>query len=279
MSLFSFLRKNEQESAAADGTYHSRAEEDSKTARSRKRKTASRRDDAADPVLPEKKRARRRLVGAVALVLAAIIGLPMIFAPEPKPLAEDIDIQIPSRNSLPPLPPPSDAASVAPVAGAETDAVAASEEAQAEPESPPPAPAVNTAKTSIPEPATPMRAPEPPVASTSKPTSPAPAKPALRSPDGARALALLEGRAAPAAEMAGSEKFVVQVAALVSVQKVNELRDKLKRAGIESFTQQVATQSGTATRIRVGPFSSREEAEKMRARIVKLGLNGSLVPV
>lgn len=52
-----------------------------------------------DPLLPEKQRARRRLVGALALVLAAVIILPMVLAPEPKPSADDIAIQIPGKDA------------------------------------------------------------------------------------------------------------------------------------------------------------------------------------
>jgi len=72
---------------------------------------------------------------------------------------------------------------------------------------------------------------------------------------------------------------VLQVAALATQDKVDELQEKLKEAGIKSFTQKVPTQAGERTRIRVGPFNSKEEAEKVRAKLTKLGLNGSLVPV
>ena len=45
-----------------------------------------------------KKRARRRLVGAAALALLAVIVLPMIMDPEPKPVGEDIQVRIPSET-------------------------------------------------------------------------------------------------------------------------------------------------------------------------------------
>ncbi|MBC7499961.1 MAG: SPOR domain-containing protein, partial [Herminiimonas sp.] len=102
MSLFSFLRKNKHEPTADDSAFYSRAEEDSDAVRGRGRRKNSKQANAenqpVDPVLPEKKRARRRLVGAVALVLAVIIGLPMVLDSEPKPLADDIAIQIPSKD-------------------------------------------------------------------------------------------------------------------------------------------------------------------------------------
>jgi DedD protein len=70
----------------------------------------------------------------------------------------------------------------------------------------------------------------------------------------------------------------VQVAAFATPEKVNELRNKLKSAGITSYTQRVATESGEKIRVRIGPFTSKEEADKMRAKLAKLGLNGTLVP-
>lgn len=274
MSLFSFFRKNKQENASDEGAFYSRAEEESKAVRSRgKNGKSARREPPTDPVLPEKKRARRRLVGAIALVLAAVIGLPMLFDSEPKPLASDIAIEIPSRDER-----RQDAAE-------KNDAVASAEPVEAVPgpassdNSPvPDSPAVATpvAPAPKPEPApvvkltpAPVTAPVPEV----KPKAPASAK----TDETVRALALLEGRSDPKEEKK-SEKFVIQVAALSTKEKVQQLQAKLKSAGINSYTQQIATASGPHTRIRVGPFASREEAEKMRAKIMKLGLNGKLVP-
>jgi DedD protein len=70
---------------------------------------------------------------------------------------------------------------------------------------------------------------------------------------------------------------MVQVAAVASQEKVDELQNKLREAGIKSFTQKVNTAGGGAlTRIRVGPFSSKDEAEKVRAKLSKIGLSSSL---
>lgn len=285
MSLFSFLRKNKQESASDEGAYYSRAEEDSQVIRSgRKRKQASnssstsRRDEPLDPVLPEKKRARRRLIGAIALVLAAVIGLPMILDAEPQPLSSDIAIQIPSRERV------TQTEDVQPT----SIEAGPAETAVAEPAVEAPASARNAAAT--PAISAPVAALAAPVPKTTPVTVPAPVEKVSQSTpvrtetptaidEGARALALLEGRPDPRAAAKKAEKFVVQVAALASQEKVNELQLRLKDAGIKSYTQKVATQGGDRTRVRVGPFTSREEAEKVRSRIVKLGLNGTLVPV
>lgn len=285
MSLFSFLRKNKQESDTDDSTFYSRAEEDSKAVRGRARgRTRGKGEEAADPVLPEKKRARRRLIGAVALVLAAVVGLPMVLDSEPKPLAEDIAIQIPSREKAPPRP----AGNKAVTASAALDE---QEEVVEPPAAPPaadkpaapPAHAAATAdkpaldKTASDKPAIDKPAEDKPAAALARPERKPEARPA-ESQDDARARALLEGKPDPRVEKKDSGKYVIQVAALATKDKVNELQSRLKSAGIKSYTQTVSTASGERTRIRVGPFASKDEAEKVRARIVEIGLNGTLVP-
>jgi DedD protein len=292
MSLFSFLRKNKQQTAADDSTFQSRAEEDSKAVRSRRRSSrgdrGERGEDAVDPVLPEKKRARRRLIGAVALVLAAVIGLPMILDSEPKPLGDDIVIQIPSKEKQSPAAAPEPA----------SPAAALGEQEEIVEPAPPPAPRAEPASPPAVKPAPVKPAPKPEHKAVA-PEKPAPAKPAAPLPakterkpevkhaetseDKARAKALLEGKPDPKAENKAekkdSGKYVIQVAALATKERVNELQSKLKDAGIKSYTQTVGSGSAERTRIRVGPFASRDEAEKVRAKIVKLGLNGTLVPV
>lgn len=292
MSLFSFLRKNKQDSAPDDSAFYSRAEEDSKAVRSRTRRRSSQnsKGESDDPVLPEKKRARRRLIGAVALVLGAVIGLPMILDSEPKPLADDIAIQIPSKDKISPT--NQGAPAVARVAASasldpkeemvEPTPVAAAP-AEPKPASPAPAPMAPTLAVKPKEEVKPAER----VAVTSKPVptsqtikaeSKPEAKAAERTDDGARAKALLEGKNDPKTAEKKSSKFVIQVGAFATKEKVDELQGKLKGAGIKSFTEKVATTSGDRTRIRVGPFANKEEAEKVRAKIVKLGLNGTLVP-
>src|SRR5450830_492668 len=328
MGLFSFFRKNKQESASGQGEFLSRSAGESSAAQnsrgsrsagnSRKSSKAGK-DESVDPVLPEKKRARRRLIGAVALVLAVVIVLPMILDSEPRPLADDIAIQIPSKDGKDAKDATKDAAAdakpAAPVAAAQpkeefvdpatlapaTEKPAIAPGAPAMPSGPAnaaadkPAAASQLAQpTPVPEKTVekPAEKPEPKPKADVKEAKPA-AKTAERKDDhkkdskeakpddSARALAILEGKPAdrkPAATAAAGGKFVIQVAALATQEKIDELRGKLNGAGIKSFTQKVATQSGDRTRIRVGPFASRDEADRMRARINKLGLNATIVP-
>lgn len=298
MSWFPFFRKSKPESAAGGDEFYSRAEQESTAARGRAKRSGSNGNAAkrepADPVLPEKKRARRRLVGAVALVLALVIGLPMILDSEPKPLAEDISIQIPSKNKAPA---PADMPAQPAAAPAKPNGLDAAEEIVEPPavkpasvaSAAPPAAreevsAPVTAK-SIEKPAPTVPAPQvalakPAAKPENKPDAhAAPHAPAVpRVDEAARAKAILEGKFDAPAAVAKPGKFVVQVAALASADKVNELRGKLTQAGIASYTQKVATASGERIRIRVGPFASKDEAEQMRARLGKLGLSGTLVP-
>src|SRR5215472_16360215 len=58
------------------------------------------RSDPSDPAVDElRRRARRRLVGAIVLALAAAVLLPLLLETEPKPLGDDVSIQIPPLDS------------------------------------------------------------------------------------------------------------------------------------------------------------------------------------
>lgn len=278
MGLFSFLRKNKQVSSVGNSDFYSQADEEKPNARSN-RKQGNKREAAVDPVLPEKKRARRRLVGAIALVLAAVIGLPMILDSEPKPLGDDINIQIPSKETSAP------AGKSAVVQKTSQATVAASlnpEEEVLEPATPKAGAKIET-KTAEPE-----KKSLPPVVKADSPEAKAAvAKAALAAPatakpehagDAVRAKAILEGKANPAAAPKVSGKLVLQVAALASQDKVNELQKKLQGAGLKSYTQKVATESGERIRVRIGPFANAAEAEKARAKLDKIGLTAKLIP-
>jgi DedD protein len=324
MRLLSLFRKNKQEPAST-GAYQTRAEDESDSVRRgrARRSSAKERNKANDPVLPEKKRARRRLVGAVALVLAAVIGLPMILDSEPRPVADDIAIDIPSKDkrekggqvppqsgsqgAQPQAAPPVAAAKPAPASALDKDEevidpaslpapgeVAPSTASRSEmPQLVKPEPKAETKSTKTESKADKRsdasRAPKPEAGehkselAHAKPES----KPAHgdRGDELARANAILEGKPEPKQEArhepekkSGGNRFVLQVAALATQDKVDELQEKLKSAGIASYTQKIATGSGSRTRVRVGPFSSKEEADRVRAKLGKLGLNGTLVP-
>jgi DedD protein len=76
----------------------------------------------------------------------------------------------------------------------------------------------------------------------------------------------------PASPIAG-EQFIVQVGAFASPDKVREITDKLKDAKLAHYAESVATAKGPVTRIRLGPYASKETAEKARDRAKALGLS------
>ena len=63
-----------------------------------------------------------------------------------------------------------------------------------------------------------------------------------------------------------------------SAEKAAEVQAKLREAGISSYTQKTTTPSGELIRVRVGPLS-KEEAEKVRAKLGRLGMSGAMTPV
>ena len=327
MGLFSFTSKNKQENAAEDSGHYSRADEQASTAQARSKRAsnaagsgsgAGLRASPVDPVLPEKKRARRRLVGAIALALAVAVGLPMILDSEQKPLSSDIAIQIPSRDKVPgavtPVASatvtPAASAAVAPAGASKVDASAALDQSEeivpqaplpkalpktaqnTAPNALPAAPAVQPAE-SVPVPlvkapraeAKKIDAPKADVRHEVRPSAtravprmdvPAAARLPAAGDDTARAEAILEAKPAVKAHEATGAKFVLQVAALASQEKVDELQARLSEAGIKSYTQKMPNVTGT--RVRLGPFGSKEEADKVRAKLKQIGLDGFLVP-
>jgi DedD protein len=183
----------------------------------------------SDEELQLKKRARRRLVGAIALVLLVVVFLPMFLDSEPKPLNQDIAIIIP------PLPGPD----------------SSSRPATAAPAGPAPSgPVVSPAKTET----VPLRpAPVPvalPKAETPKPEpGPAPVQPAKT-----------------------SEDFVVQLGAFSNAANAKALQRKLQENKFKAYTEVIKNPGGERTRVRVGPYDSREAAEKARQRMRSLKL-------
>ena len=84
--------------------------------------------------------------------------------------------------------------------------------------------------------------------------------------------------AAPKADE-GSARVIVQVGAFADAAKAGEVRQSLERAGLKTYTQVVDTKDGKRTRVRVGPFASRAEADKAAARVKGLGLSASVIPL
>lgn len=225
--------------------------------------SASSRPD--DTVEQARARARHRLIGAVVLVGVAVIGFPLLFETEPRPVPTDLPIEIPAKDApmvRPPAPSPAPAASVA---RAPEPAVIEERAADAGREVPAPQPPVTAAPASAP-PVAPRTSPAP---------APSPA-PARDKAEAARARALLEGRPAAQAEEAPA-RYVVQVGAYSETASAREVRAKVEKLGFKTYTQVVDTAAGQRIRVRVGPFASREKAQQAADRLKAAGLPGAVL--
>ena len=201
-----------------------------------------------------RQRARHRLVGATVLVLVGVIGFPLLFDKQPRPIAVDTPIDIPDKSKVSPLAlPASPASSIAPLAPvAAPTAVAASA-----PQS-----------VVITETAEPPKAVKPEASVVSPPA-------AAKATEADKVQALLDGKAAQ--EPAAAGRFVVQVGAFADPVRAREVRLKLERAGLKTYTHVAETKDGPRTRVRVGPFASKAEAEKTAEKIKKLNLPAGIL--
>lgn len=237
--------------------------------------------DSADSTF--KRRARRRLIGSIALVLVAVITLPWIFDAEKKPLDLDVSVQIPSQDAVTVRPPAAGSAkpkSVEPrepkasplptaerEAGAPSSQVASGAAAQAEAK---PEPKVEQ------KPDSKVAAKADPKGASKPDPKPEPA-PAVPKIEEARVKAILDDQAAAGAGNKDAGGFAVQIGAFASEEKVREARDKLAVAGFKSYTEKLESKDGERTRVRAGPFSGREAAEAARAKISTLGFSSAAV--
>lgn len=227
-------------------------------------------------------KARRRLAGAVALILAAVVVLPMLLDSEPTPVASNIPIRIPDRQTpfQPQLSEPdsssgssANAGSTGQVSGtSDTNNVSSPNTAQATSASATPSqskaditPKQDSASNAATKPATP----------------PASAQP--RRDEAARALALLEGRnpevSAPSPKPPVRGNFVVQAMSLDSSADAQKQRNILISAGLNNaFVDGPVDVNGRPKyRVRVGPFQSREAAQAAQTRLRTQGYGGAFI--
>ncbi|MEJ8834936.1 SPOR domain-containing protein [Ramlibacter sp. AN1133] len=227
----------------------------------------------AESIEVMRRRARHRLIGAVVLVLAGVVGFPLLFDTQPRPVAVDIPIEIPDRNKAKPLPPLPQAPAPA-VSGKVASA-------------PAPAPVITESRQEAGLPATEGK-PAPAAAAKAEPPKVAKAesvpekKPEPRAetrtetkPEAAKAQALLEGKSVDTA--AGGLRYVVQVGAFAEKEKAKLAQQKLDRAGLKNYTNIAETKNGPRIRVRAGPFASRAEADRAAEKIKGLALPAAIL--
>ena len=325
--------------------FRQRGQPQPEPARGRGRKNEPAAPGPQETIETLRRRARHRLIGAAVLVGLAIIGFPLLFDTQPRPVAVNAPITIPDKDKVAPLrtPDPVPAAAslgereemvsgaVAPrggerTASASAAAVAPARRASAEKPAAPtrdarPDAAAADARAKAEEAAR-LKAEEAAraKAAQAKREEEAKAAQARRDDDrsqaqtdaqakreeaarakreqearakreselrakreeAARARAVLEGRGTPSADKpaaadAKGGRFIVQVGAFADDSAVREARQKAERAGVKTYTQTVETSAGKRTRVRAGPFSSREDADKAAGALKKAGLGGSVL--
>ena len=225
----------------------------------------------SEEALQLKRRARRRLVGAIALVTFVVTILPLLLDKEPGPAGPPLEVQIPKPESggfAARIGPP--AAKAPSVAGKNAEA------APPKTESPSGADAATPGKAELPvvRPAAlaPKAEPSAVEAAAAKAASPAADKaaviptPTADKGEQERAQAALNG-----------EAWVVALDAFSDSKNVKQLRTRLSAAGVKSYTEPVRTSRGELTRVRAGPFFSKEAAEQARARLESMGLKPGAV--
>lgn len=249
----------------------------------------------SDAELELKKRARRRLVGAVALALLAAIVLPMVMDQTPPSSVQPVELRIPGQEQMAarPLvesPAGPQVASASMPGGARASAVASEPalpaaplpEAAKEPAGKPAdlSPAVRDDAPKTPAKETPARDP-------SKQPAKEPAKEAAKTPhdssaresaakdtvqkEAERARAILAGQPSQAA---AADPHVILIGAFSNPANVKTLQGKLAELGIKVYTEKLASPQGDKTRVRAGPFANRDAAEKALAKMKRIGVGG-----
>ncbi len=269
-------------------------------------------DAPAETVETMRTRAKRRLIGALVLVITAVVGFPLLFETQPRPALVDVPIEIPDKAKVKPLPTPP-AAPSAPAAAAKVDdksSLAGKEEII----SPTPAASVpaeksqekpliagmkssqSATKTVASSPAAALdtsaqiKAAADKAAAEKTAAEQATAQKAAQkamldktkaeaaeksSAEAAKAQALLDGKAATTP--ASGERFIVQFGSFADESKAREVRQKVERAGLKTYAQIAETPDGKRHRARVGPFATRTEAEKAAAKIKSLDLPANIL--
>jgi len=236
-----------------------------------------------------KKRARRRLIGALVLAVTAAVVLPMVMDQEPPSGGEDIQIRIPSQDggafisrvvpTIPPAPAPAPAAPGATSGPAGAAGGAEIPEAKpAAPSAPQPAATQNSVQAKAPaeKPAEKKTAAQKPAGTNGTGEKRTQAQGAAEKP--------ASGNGAPStakpqsAQAAGGESYILQLGVFASAENVRKVQARVKALGYSVYTEPMEGAPAGRTRVRAGPFASREAAEKARGRLQQAGLAGIVAP-
>ena len=234
-----------------------------------------------DVQLQLKKRARRRLVGAVAFVSVVAVVLPMVMDHEPRQTVQDVEIRIPGQDEKPFAPKfavaPSERVPEKSVELAATKA--AVDVPEPKPVAPPTARVLEVVKdkpADKPADKAPEKAPGKPEKLPERPAVKPVEKSVVKNDDAKRAAAILGGQATEAKTPAKSGEYLILIGAFSNEANVKNLKAKLGEQGVKTFSEPLDTPQGKKTRVRAGPFASREAAEKALAKMQKIGVSGAV---
>ena len=201
-----------------------------------------------------KRKARRRLIGAVALTTAIVVLLPMLLDSDPRPVGQDIELRIPDKDKAgefvpkiglspasatavaPPVFIPVSAPVIADTAIVASQVVAAPKAPESSPATPAPKPAAEPVKPEAAAPEQVSHKPEP-------------------RPEGKTKTGPQQG-------------FVVQIGAFTKAETAHKWKENLGKQGIKAYTEK----AGDKTRVRAGPYATREAADKVRHKLEAQGL-------
>ncbi|MEI8031301.1 MAG: SPOR domain-containing protein [Comamonadaceae bacterium] len=205
------------------------------------------------PVQPEsievmRRRAKHRLIGAAVLVLIGVLGFPMLFDKQPRPISVDIPIEIPDKNKVKPLTIPEPLATQ---------------------------PAKPDLAAVVPPKAEEILANRPILVAPEVPKATVKVEPVL--PENTKNLSLPPSKEVEKVAGEKEGRFVVQVGAYSDVARAREVRLKVELVGLKTYTQLVETKDGRRIRVRVGPFADRAEADKAAEKIKKLALPAAIL--
>jgi DedD protein len=202
-----------------------------------------------------RRRARQRLIGATVLVLLAVVGFPMVFDTQPRPVPGDLTLDIPSKSKQPSNLPP---------------------------EPLKPSESMTAPATSSTSPSAPTEDPKHTLGDKEELVTPTPKTPEITtplasSPTSPEAKPGVGGKGPTEPKDASAARYVVQFGAFLEEAKVRETRAKLEKAGLKTYTQVIEAKDGKRTRVRVGPFTTRAEAEKVAEKAKALQLTAIIL--
>jgi DedD protein len=235
-------------------------------------------DTAQDPSLPQKKRARRRLVGAAVLCLGLAAGLPFLFYAEPKKNTKNVEeikvsVAKPAAPSVvtPEVPPP--AVAPAPVVPSKDEPT--KDVSKEEPKYDPKPEVKIESKADV--------KPEAKVEAKVEPKKAAPATTVsdlIAKSDKPKEAPKAEKPSSTTADKSKSDKptkYLVQIGAFGSLTGAQEQVKRAAAIGLKAFTEEVDTNSGKRIRVRVGPFLSKDAADQAREKLKGAGIDSALI--